>query len=53
MYSFHHDNRNTPPEEIAKLLIDMGCDYLQGYYYSKPVPAEDYVSFLEKHPQKF
>lgn len=39
-------------EKMAKLLIDMGCDYLQGYYYSKPVPAEDYVSFLEKHPQK-
>lgn len=37
--------------EMAKLLIDMGCDYLQGYYYSKPVPAEDYVAFLQKNQQ--
>lgn len=35
--------------EMAKLLIDMGCDYLQGYYYSKPIPSQDYVEFLEKH----
>lgn len=37
--------------EMAKLLIDMNCDYLQGYYYSKPVPVEDYIAFLEKNQQ--
>ena len=37
--------------EMAKLLIDMNCDYLQGYYYSKPVPEEDYIAFLEKNQQ--
>lgn len=26
--------------EMADMLIRMGADYLQGYYYSKPVPAE-------------
>lgn len=36
-------------QEMAKLLTDMGCDYLQGYYYSKPVPSQNYVEFLEKH----
>ncbi|MGN1108870.1 MAG: EAL domain-containing protein, partial [Oscillospiraceae bacterium] len=36
-------------EEMAQLLIDMGCDYLQGYYYQRPVPAEDYLTFLEQN----
>lgn len=36
-------------EEMASLLIDMGCDFLQGYFYSKPVPAEDFLKFLEKN----
>ncbi|MGN1340725.1 MAG: EAL domain-containing protein [Oscillospiraceae bacterium] len=35
--------------EMAQMLIDMGCDHLQGYYYQKPVPEEEYISFLEKN----
>ena len=35
--------------EMVKLLSDIGCDYLQGYYYSKPVPPDDFVMFLAKH----
>ena len=29
-----------------KLLTTMGCDILQGYYFSKPLPAKEYVTFL-------
>jgi polar amino acid transport system substrate-binding protein len=25
--------------DAAKMLIGFGCDYLQGYYFSKPVPV--------------
>ena len=25
-------------EEIAKVITDMGCNYLQGYLFSKPIP---------------
>lgn len=32
-------------KETADLLIELGCDYLQGYYYSKPLSKED---FMEK-----
>ncbi len=29
------------------LLQEMGCDYIQGYYYSKPVPMEGLIEFLQ------
>lgn len=29
------------PEQV-KLLEKMGCDYIQGYIYSKPIPAEKF-----------
>lgn len=35
--------------EMARLLIDMGCDYLQGYYYQRPVPMREYIAFLENN----
>ncbi len=33
--------------EIAKYFIDCGCEYIQGYAYSKPLPFEEYVEFLK------
>lgn len=36
--------------EMASTLINLGCDYLQGYYYSRPVPENEYIDFLEKQP---
>lgn len=36
-------------KNMAQLLIDMGCDYLQGYYYQKPVPADKYLEFLKEN----
>lgn len=35
--------------EMAQLLIDMGCDYLQGYYFQKPIPGEQYLEFLKEN----
>ena len=32
-------------EEQRDTLVDLGCDYLQGYYYSKPVPEEDFIRY--------
>ena len=29
-------------------LKKMGCEVIQGYYFSKPVPAEDFEQFIEK-----
>ena len=29
-------------------LKKMGCDIIQGYYFSKPVPPEEFAAFIEK-----
>ncbi len=34
-------------EHQLELLRQSGCDYIQGYYYSKPVPAGMILPFLE------
>jgi len=35
--------------EQIKLLMDYGCDYVQGYLYSKPLFPTELLSFLENH----
>ena len=34
--------------EQLKLLKERGCDIIQGYYFSKPVPPEEFTAFIEK-----
>lgn len=33
-------------EEQLHILKDMGCEYLQGYYFSKPVPEREFLAKL-------
>src|SRR5258708_1530175 len=33
-------------EEQMRMLQDFGCDYLQGYYFSRPVPSEQLGALL-------
>lgn len=30
------------------MLKDMHCDYIQGYYFSKPLPAAEFIGFLKQ-----
>lgn len=32
-----------------EFLIEEGCDEVQGFRYSKPIPADDFVTFVDKH----
>ncbi|MBR3243897.1 MAG: EAL domain-containing protein [Parasporobacterium sp.] len=32
--------------EMKDVLSEMGCDYQQGYYFSKPLPSQDFLSYL-------
>ena len=34
-------------EEQAGRLMGMGCDFLQGFLYSKPLKKELYIQFLK------
>lgn len=33
-------------EEQKTMLCELGCDYFQGYYYSKPVPQDDFLTII-------
>ena len=35
-------------EEQVKALKEIGCDLVQGYFFSPPVPAEKFASFLSE-----
>jgi len=34
--------------EQVERLRGMGCDYIQGYYYSRPLPQADFEAYLAK-----
>ena len=35
-------------EQQMLSLKQMGCDIIQGYYFSKPVPADEFEKFIKK-----
>lgn len=35
-------------KDQAERLIQMGCEFLQGYYYAKPMPAGAFLEYLRK-----
>ena len=36
-------------EEELKLLHEMGCSQAQGYYFAKPLPADEFVAWLQAY----
>ncbi|MCH5350137.1 MAG: GGDEF domain-containing protein [Oscillospiraceae bacterium] len=35
-------------KQILKRFTDLECEYIQGYYFSKPIPEEEFVKFIEE-----
>ncbi|MGN0166223.1 MAG: EAL domain-containing protein [Lachnospiraceae bacterium] len=33
-------------EELVRLYCDLECEYIQGYYYSKPIPKDAFTEFV-------
>lgn len=44
---FHIVAEGVESKEQADKLIEMGCEYLQGYYYSKPLNKENFLEYLK------
>ncbi len=40
-------------QEQANMLLWLGCDFVQGYLYSVPVPAEDLPALVSRKPQAY
>jgi EAL domain-containing protein (putative c-di-GMP-specific phosphodiesterase class I) len=38
-------------EQLA-FLHENGCDEVQGYYFSRPLPSEPFVQFVAEHRAK-
>ena len=36
-------------EDLVKQFSDLECEYIQGYYYSKPLPKEDFIEFIKRN----
>ncbi|MCR5452494.1 MAG: EAL domain-containing protein [Lachnospiraceae bacterium] len=39
-------------KEMADILVANGCDYMQGYLYSRPLPEDEYIVFLNENKDK-
>ena len=39
-------------EEQVKFLQSVGCDFIQGYFYARPMPESDYRTLLEEFGPK-
>jgi len=35
-------------QEQMQLLMDCGCDYGQGYYFSRPIPGDEFMQLLSR-----
>lgn len=35
-------------EVMSNQFADLKCDYIQGYYYSRPIPESDFIEFINK-----
>jgi len=36
-------------QKHVEILEELGCDYLQGYFYSKPITKKDFITLLQKY----
>ena len=35
-------------EQQKAMLAEVGCDYVQGYFYARPMPVEEFMAFVQR-----
>lgn len=35
-------------KEMLDSLEELGCDYIQGYYFSRPIPKDEFLAYIKK-----
>ena len=33
---------------LVKHFSELQCEYIQGYYYSKPIPKDEFITFIQE-----
>ena len=46
-YGLHILAEGVETVEQAEILVEKGVEYLQGFYYSRPIPEDEYIEFLK------
>lgn len=36
-------------QELVDRFTNLECEYIQGYFYSRPVPKDQFIQFIEQH----
>ena len=36
-------------KEQAEQIIRIGCDHIQGFYYARPMPKDQFIEFLREN----
>ena len=44
-----HTQKLKGSQIIIETLIEQGCDYIQGFFYAKPMPENQYIEFLKSN----
>ena len=34
-------------EKLVNQFSELQCEYIQGYYYSKPIPKQEFIAFIQ------
>lgn len=51
-HQLHYDviAEGVEDSEIHNLILSTGCSSAQGFYYSRPIPLEDFITLFNKQP---
>ncbi len=50
---FHIVSEGVEDEKMLKEMVSIGVDYIQGYYFSKPIPRREFVEYLAERAKLY